>query len=181
MAGKNEVAIEFAAPGPSSSTGGRAGDELVEMRFYIPQASAGREDGEDGDDASEPEIELDDEGNEITPAEAFHRAITDRADIGEAAGDAIVTFGEVLVVTPRGRFDVEMHADHLRLHGKTYDYRVLYKSVHRQFLLPKLDGVHRQLVVGLDPPLRQGQTKYPWLVMQWDETEEVDVTLNIEE
>jgi structure-specific recognition protein 1 len=35
--------------------------------------------------------------------------------------------------------------------------------------------------VGLEPPLRQGQTKYPWLIMQWDNSEETDVTLNIEE
>jgi len=33
----------------------------------------------------------------------------------------------------------------------------------------------------LDPPLRQGQTKYPWLIMQWDVSEEIDVDLNIDE
>lgn len=35
--------------------------------------------------------------------------------------------------------------------------------------------------VGLEPPLRQGQTRYPWLVMQWPDGEEIDLTLNIDE
>ncbi len=74
-----------------------------------------------------------------------------------------------------------MQLDHLRLHGKTYDYKVPYKSVHRQYLLPKADGMHHQMVVGLEPPLRQGQTKYPWLVMQWEDVAEDDISVNLEE
>ena len=35
--------------------------------------------------------------------------------------------------------------------------------------------------VGLDPPIRQGQTRYPFLVMLFSRDEEVDVELNIDE
>lgn len=40
-----------------------------------------------------------------------------------------------------------MHEEHLRLHGKTYDYKVLYKHIHRQFLLPRADQMYQQLIV----------------------------------
>lgn len=38
-----------------------------------------------------------------------------------------------------------------------------------------------QLVqVALDPPIRQGQTKYPYLVMLFNKEEELDLELNID-
>ena len=46
---------------------------------------------------------------------------------------------EVLVLTPRGRYDVDMFPEFLRLRGKTYDYKILYTSISRLFLLPKDD------------------------------------------
>lgn len=46
-----------------------------------------------------------------------------------------------------GRFDVDMFADSLRLRGKTYDYKILYESLVKMFLLPKTDEVHVQFIV----------------------------------
>jgi structure-specific recognition protein 1 len=152
MAGKNEVALEFAPP-PASERVSRPPDELMEMRFYIPQRiGKKKEDGaasdEDADDEGEEEEEdYDEEGNPISAAEAFHNAITTMAEIKEQAGDAIVTLPDVSVPTPRGRYDIELHADHLRLHGKTYDYKIPYKHIHRMFLLPKPDATFQQLIV----------------------------------
>jgi structure-specific recognition protein 1 len=57
------------------------------------------------------------------------------------------------------------------------DYRVPYNHIHRIFLLPKLDDLHIQLVLGLDPPIRQGATRYPFLVAQWPKDEETDVSV----
>lgn len=74
-----------------------------------------------------------------------------------------------------------MYPTFLRLRGKTYDYKILHSSVNRIFLLPRLDDIHIQLVIGLDPPIRQGQTRYPFLVMQFAKDEEVDAELNIDE
>jgi structure-specific recognition protein 1 len=156
MAGKNEVALEFSPPSAPERSN-RPPDELMEMRFYIPQRtgkkrSGSKEDGEasdeDADDEGEEEEEdYDEEGNPISAAEAFHNAITTRAEIKEQAGDAIVTLPDVSVPTPRGRYDIELHADHLRLHGKTYDYKIPYKHIHRMFLLPKPDATFQQLIV----------------------------------
>lgn len=51
-----------------------------------------------------------------------------------------------------------MFPSFLRLRGKTYDYKVLYSSVTRIFLLPKPDEIHVQLVVG-DPSTANSTSK----------------------
>ncbi|WWD22603.1 FACT complex subunit POB3 [Kwoniella shandongensis] len=176
IAGKNEVALEFNPPTPTvhdpKDLGKRPPDELVEMRFYVPgksMKSKGSDAGSDGE-----ETELDEDGNEISAADAFHNLIKEKADIGAVVGDSIVVFEDILVLTPRGRFSLEFYPDSLRLLGKSTDYRVPFTSIHRIFLLPKLDDIHVQLVLGLDPPIRQGATRYPFLVAQWPKDEEVD-------
>jgi structure-specific recognition protein 1 len=187
VAGKTEVSMEFInaeqqqpVANTGSTTNGTSknkknrGDQLVEMRFHIPgsvEKGSDEEEDEDNDDAEEPE----------TAANAFHEAIKAKADIGQAAGDGIIMFKEVLVLTPRGRYDVDMFPGFLRLRGKTYDYKILYSSITRLFLLPKPDDIHVQFVVGLDPPIRQGQTRYPYLVLQFVRDEEMDAELNIDD
>lgn len=48
-------------------------------------------------------------------------------------------------------------------------------------VLPKPDEMHCMLCIGLDPPLRQGQTRYPFVVMQFKKDEEVTIDLNLDE
>ncbi|KIR52364.1 FACT complex subunit POB3 [Cryptococcus gattii Ru294] len=181
IAGKNEVALEF---NPSSNykfdpkdLNKRPPDEMVEMRFYIPGKSmkmAGSDAGSGGE-----ETELDEEGNEVSAADAFHSLIKEKADIGAVVGDSIVVFEDCLILTPRGRFSIEVYTDSIRLVGKSTDHRVPFSSIHRIFLLPKLDDLHVQLVLGLDPPIRQGATRYPFLVAQWPKDEVVNAELNL--
>lgn len=165
----------------------KASDELVEMRFYIPGTHT-REGSQGKESDAEEEVEM-------SAAQAFHDLIREKAEIGQVAGETLVSFDEVLVTTPRGRYDIDMFPTFLRLRGKTYDYKVLYTSITRLFLLPKFDENHIQFIVrslsnpqtlsqlpqvALDPPMRQGQTKYPYLVMLFSKEEELDVELNIE-
>lgn len=179
IAGKNEVAIEF-SPHTVPGVGAREPDELVEIRFYVPGKSK-KAKGSDAGSGDEDETDYDEEGNEISAAEALHNVIKDKADIGATVGDSIVVFEDVLVLTPRGRFSLEFFHESLRLLGKSTDYRVPFTSINRIFLLPKLDDLHVQLVLGLDPPIRQGATRYPFLVAQWPKDEEVDAELNLDE
>jgi structure-specific recognition protein 1 len=189
IAGKTEVSMEFLNPDeqqPAANTGAATGsgagkkkkihgDQLVEMRLYVP-GSASRAEDDDGSDDGRGEGE-----EEESAANAFHEAIKARADIGQVAGDGIIVFKEVLLLTPRGRFDVDMYPSFLRLRGKTYDYKVLYSSIKRLFLLPRPDDVHVQFVVGLEPGIRQGQTRYPYLVLQFVREEEMDAELNLDD
>jgi len=107
--------------------------------------------------------------------------LKEKADIGEIAGDTFATFLDILFLTPRGRYDIDMYESSFRLRGKTYDYKIQYENVKKFFLLPKPDEVHHMIVIGLEPPLRQGQTKYPFLVMQFKREEDMDFDLNITE
>ena len=74
-----------------------------------------------------------------------------------------------------------MYEKSFRLRGKTYDYKIQYESMKKFMLLPKPDDLHYLITIGLDPPLRQGQTRYPFLVMQFKKDEEVNLDLNMTE
>lgn len=67
------------------------------------------------------------------------------------------------------------------MRGKTYDYKIQYEHIKKFMVLPKPDELHTLISVGLDPPLRQGQTRYPFLVMQFKREEEVSIELNMTE
>lgn len=130
LAGKNEVAVEFALPtdGQTNGTNGHiegstknrgrkaaAGpDELVEMRFYVPGTAlkekpesngdgVKKEDGEEGDEEKEKEEEEEgeEEGEEQNAANLFYETLMDKAEIGDVAGDTFATFLDVLHLTPR--------------------------------------------------------------------------------
>lgn len=47
----------------------------------------------------------------------------------------------------RGKYDIELYNGFFRLRNKSYDYKVLYPSVKRVFMLPKNDEINVQLVV----------------------------------
>jgi len=182
---KTEVAVEFLDQTNQPKLDGLSGvsrvnakksttDQLVEMRLYVPgnAPAAANEGNSEGDDAGD---------GEVSAAQVLHDMIMEKAEIGRVQGEGIVTFPDVLCTTPRGRYDIDMHSDFLRLRGKTYDYKVLYSSIQKLFLLPKPDDIHFNFVVQLDPPIRQGQTRYPFLVMQFAKDEEIDAELNLDE
>jgi structure-specific recognition protein 1 len=110
LAGKNEVAIEFALPasgddtGTNGSLGGARGkgkksgagkDQLVEMRFYIP-GLATKKVAVEGEDAPSDADE-----EEQNAANLFYDTLMEKAEIGEVAGDTFATFLDVLHLTPR--------------------------------------------------------------------------------
>jgi len=193
LAGKNEVAVEFSLTQDAQQNGvnghtegvkkGRkaaAGrDELVEMRFYIPGSTAVKKDKEDKEEGDDQSAEEDVE--EQNAASLFYETLLDKAEIGDVAGDTIATFLDILHLTPRGRFDLDMYESSFRLRGKTYDYKIQYQSVKKFMILPKPDEMHMLLVLGLDPPLRQGQTRYPFIVSQLKKDEEINMDLNMTE
>lgn len=185
LTGKNEVAIEFNLDGGVS----KAGDEVVEMRFYVPGTVENetkvtkkvKVEAKEGDEKPTEVEEETTETNEISAAQVFYEQLKDKADIGQVAGEAIVSFSDVLFLTPRGRYDIDMYPTSLRLRGKTYDYKIQYEQIERIFSLPKPDEVHHLLILQIDPPLRQGQTRYPFLVLQVAREEETELELNLDE
>ncbi|KAL1743087.1 structure-specific recognition protein-domain-containing protein [Schizophyllum fasciatum] len=174
IAGRTEVSLEFAGLTTAKSARPQ-GDEMVEIRFHVPGVQTKlRADGDAASDAGG-----DDDGEEeISAAQVFHDLIKDKAEIGQVSGDMILSFEEVLILTPRGRYDLDMFPDFLRLRGKTYDYKIVYTSISRLFLLAKDDN-HVLFILGLNTPIRQGQTRYSYLVMQFTHEEEITAELNM--
>ncbi|CAG8676514.1 14124_t:CDS:10 [Rhizophagus irregularis] len=162
LANRNEVNIEFTQPDTTEESQGKSKKssmhELVEMRFYIPGTMI-----------------------EMSAAQLFYETVKDKADLGQVSGEGLALFQDILLLTPRGRYDIEVFPTFFRLRGKTYDYKIQMAAVVNLFLLPKLDEVHELFVIGLEPPLRQGQTLYHFLVLQFKQDDEKELVLNIEE
>ena len=173
--GKNELMIEMAQPEQLD----KRVDGVVEIRFqYIGGGEVGGSKDEskltDADAIPEEDVlvqdqEEDDEGEEkeITHVQALCDQIKAASPLTSLSSDVIVSLQDLPCLVPRGRFDLDMTDKQLRLHGKTYDHKISYSSIVKLFLLPRQDDVHVLFVVALDPPLRQGQTRYPYLVFNF--------------
>nr|CAG4640707.1 EOG090X02Z1 [Eulimnadia texana] len=104
-----------------------------------------------------------------------------KASVISATGDAIAIFREAQCLTPRGRYDIKVFQTFVQLHGKTFDYKIPISTVLRLFLLPHKDGRQIFFVVSLDPPIKQGQTRYHFLVLLFNKDEEVTFELPMSE
>ncbi|XP_020295334.1 FACT complex subunit Ssrp1 [Pseudomyrmex gracilis] len=146
--GKNEVTLEF-------HQNDDAPVSLMEMRFHIPVSDSADQD----------------------PVEAFHQQVMDKASVISVSGDAIAIFREIYCLTPRGRYDIKIFQSFFQLHGKTFDYKIPISTVLRLFLLPHKDSRQMFFVVSLDPPIKQGQTRYHYLVFLFNQDEETSIDL----
>uniref|UniRef100_A0A8C2ATC9 FACT complex subunit SSRP1 n=1 Tax=Cyprinus carpio TaxID=7962 RepID=A0A8C2ATC9_CYPCA len=151
--GKNEVTVEFHQNDDTEVS-------LMEVRFYVPPTT-----GDEGSD----------------PVEAFVQNILSKADVIQATGDAVCIFRELQCLTPRGRYDIRIYPTFLHLHGKTFDYKIPYTTVLRLFLLPHKDQRQMFFVISLDPPIKQGQTRYHFLILLFSKEEDISLTLNMNE
>ncbi|KAJ8775142.1 hypothetical protein K2173_020146 [Erythroxylum novogranatense] len=161
MQGKNDVILEFHV---DDTTGANEKDSLMEISFHIPNSNT-----QFVGDENRP------------PAQVFRDKIMSMADVGAGGEEAVVTFEGIAVLTPRGRYSVELHLSFLRLQGQANDFKIQYSSVVRLFLLPKSNQPHTFVVVTLDPPIRKGQTLYPHIVMQFDTDNVVQSSLTMSE
>jgi len=113
-------------------------------------------------------------------AENFLNAVISKADLA-ISGDAIASLDDVPMAVPRGRYEFEFFAQFFKLHGKAYDFKVMYSSVVGVYVLPKPDNYHVNVAVHLEPPIRQGATFYQFLLMQFPAEESLDLTLTMAE
>ncbi|XP_026481775.1 LOW QUALITY PROTEIN: FACT complex subunit Ssrp1-like [Ctenocephalides felis] len=146
--GKNEITIEF-------HQNDEAPVSLMEMRFHIPSS----------------------ENVDVDPVDAFHGNVMKNASVISVTGDAIAIFREIQCLTPRGRYDIKLFQSFFQLHGKTFDYKIPMSTVLRLFLLPHRDQRQMFFVVSLDPPIKQGQTRYHYLVSLFGTEEETSIEL----
>merc|ERR1712038_1253480 len=89
----------------------------------------------------------------------------------------IAIFREITSLSPRGRYDIKMYPTFIHLHGKTFDYKIPTGTVMRLFLLPHKDQRQMFFCVTLDPPIKQGQTRYHYLVFSFMQEEDTELEL----
>eukprot|EP01133_Synstelium_polycarpum_P013347 gene13347-15700_t len=140
----NEMTIEF----HNDHTLAEEDESIVELRFFAPSRQLKESEEDDYD-----------------PIQDFQNTLLRKSDISNV-GKSIVVLSDVYFLTPRGRFEIEMYPTFMRIHGKTHDYKVSYDTISKLFQLPRQDQSQMFFVISLDPPVRQGKTKYDHLVIQ---------------
>lgn len=90
----------------------------------------------------------------------------------------LVTLQEISCATPRGRYDIKIYSNRLAFHGKSYDYKIHLKQISRMFLLPNKDQKRVYFVLNIAPPIRQGQTRYSFVVLECQVDEEVTLEVS---
>ncbi|KAG8772424.1 FACT complex subunit [Ceratobasidium sp. 428] len=187
IAGRTEVSLEFSTAPAAPTSKSRKGrpDELTEIRFYVPGTHT-----KDDDDA-----DVDNNDEEVSAAQAFHDLIKERADIGQVTGDVLHNSNTFLQRSIRYRYVPDILTatwQDIRLQNPLFlDYPPL-PSVSRRstcrdggtygilhFEISNLTLVAHQ--VGLDPPIRQGQTRYPYLRMLFGRDEDLETEIQIDE
>ncbi|KAK1312914.1 FACT complex subunit SSRP1 [Acorus calamus] len=161
LQGKNDVVLQFHV---DDTTGANEKDSLMELTFHIPNSNT-----QFVGDESRP------------PAQVFHDKIVTMTDVGSTGEEPVVTFEGIAILTPRGRYSVELHHQFMRLQGQANDFKIQYSSVVRLFLLPKFNQPHTFVVVSLEPPIRKGQTTYPHIVIQFETEFVVESNLSLSE
>ena len=108
------------------------------MRFYVPNMEEKEEEdkGEDDKMETEGDKEKKEDGeseDETTPAKVFNDLIIKHANLGDTAGDIIASFHDLPLQVPRGKYTLDMFSNYARFHGRTHDYKILYKDIVKVF------------------------------------------------
>ncbi|KNC87659.1 hypothetical protein SARC_00230 [Sphaeroforma arctica JP610] len=121
-------------------------------------------------------------------AKQFYKALSKITNQGAKKSKAIASFPDMTCKTPRGRYEMELYTDHVHLHGAKYSYKLHHKAIQRIFLLPKPDLFSVYLAIYVSPAIRQGQTSYPFFIMELprprdglEDDDKIDVEMNMDE
>ena len=130
------------------------------MRFYVPNseldsietpAPTSKEPKKKGSKDEDEEVDEDEEEEkdepEMTPAKVLNDKLIKVAGLGEFAGDMIASIPDLPMIIPRGKNTLDLYSTFFKLHGRTHDYKILYKDVAKGFLLPKPDQIHMAFVL----------------------------------
>ncbi len=115
----------------------------------------------------------------MTAAKLLDDKIHQKANIGQFAGAVVASIQDLPMIIPRGNYSLDFYSNFAKLHGKTHDYKIMFKDINKIFLLQKPDGVHMVYLLQLDQPLRQGMTLHHFIAMNFELDREVKIKLNM--
>jgi len=143
---RNEIELQF----HESDTLEKNSDQLVQIRFYVP-----------------PDADVDPTDKTIdTEAQILMSSIMGDENIKQTTGTSIAEFEEATFLSPRGRYSLDLFDTFLRMHGNKYDFKIKYSDISKLFLLDKADEINSFFIIALEKPIRQGNQRYQYLVVQ---------------
>lgn len=163
--GKNELSVEFSSASSSAEGKESKGNEefLSEMRLFVPSQEG-------------------DEDLEETRLDHLHKTILSSANISDDSNvDSLCVITDLMCIVPRGKYDFSCFPKYIKMSGKSFTYNIQYEHIEKLFLFEKPGGDESIFIFGLDPPIRQGRTSYPYLMIQFDNLEEIEADINMDE
>ena len=107
------------------------------MRFFVPNVEETEEQKQPAEDkpmkADKDDDAEDEEEEEITPAKVFNDKILKMAGLGDSAGDLVASFHDLPLQVPRGKYTLDMFTTYAKFHGRTHDYKIMYKDIQKVF------------------------------------------------
>ena len=132
-----------------------------------------------GEEEKKADESSDDSEDDMTAAKLFDQKIHKKANIGEFAGEIVASIQDLPMLIPRGNYSLDFYSNFAKLHGKTHDYKIMFKDIDKIFMLPKPDGVHIVYILHLTQPLRQGMTLHHFIALNLESERETTVRLNL--
>ena len=128
------------------------GDFLTEIRFFVHQPQS-----------------------EENPLEPYANKIRQFINAEDQGDELICKIPELPFVTPRGKYSANFYAKEFKIHGNSYTFSIRYSNILKAFKLNMPEDDNVCVVFNLDKPIRQGQTEYSWLYIQFKKSKEVEV------
>lgn len=116
------------------------------------------------------------------------RFVSDKETINEikqgcsaTIDDEILSIEDLSLSYPRGKFNFVFFQEYFRLVGSSYDHKIYYKGVTSLYVLEKsyISNDEKYVLIGVEPAVRQGQTKYEFIVASFDDCE-IEMTVDDE-
>ncbi|SBT43479.1 FACT complex subunit SSRP1, putative [Plasmodium ovale wallikeri] len=133
-------------------------DMLSEIRFYYPH-----------------------ENDENQNFQNLKNNLLEKVNIGDLKSECLTSLSNIPLLVPRGRYEIEMYSKSFKLHGKSYDFTIQYSNINKMLLVPKSNSNQYVLIFSLNNKMKQGQTEYPFILIQLNNDDDMDLDINATE
>ncbi|VWU51354.1 FACT complex subunit SSRP1, putative [Hepatocystis sp. ex Piliocolobus tephrosceles] len=149
---KTDVAMELKSADNNKNTDE---DMLSEIRFYYPH-----------------------ETETSQNFQTLKNCLLEKVNVGDSKSECITTLSNIALLVPRGRYDIEMFIKTFKLRGKSFDFTIQYTNINKILLVPKVKSTQYVLIFGLSNKIKQGQTEYPFVLIQLNSDDDIDIDIN---
>ncbi|CAA9989736.1 FACT complex subunit SSRP1, putative [Plasmodium knowlesi strain H] len=121
------------------------------------------------------------ENDENKHFQNFKNDLLEKVNIGDSKSECIASLANIPLLVPRGRYEIEMYPKSFKLHGKSYDFTVQYTNINKMLLVPKSNSNQYVLIFSLNNKMKQGQTEYPFILVQLNNDDDMELDINASE